>query len=118
MTITLTVQEQDDLWNEAAQHSPSQSGPDSGVAICPMPKQLGTGHELVVELYPDCWLYIWHWDRHEDVQIIQPEWDHPVQFAVLLSGIVLDSQDGVLGNGRTLISGSGVQRQISKLIGL
>ncbi len=46
------MQEHDALWNEAAQHSPAQCEPDSGVVICPMPK-LVTGHELVVELYPD-----------------------------------------------------------------
>lgn len=113
MTITLTAQENDDLWREAAQHRPPQPDPGSGIMIFPVPKQLGTGHELIVELYPDCWLSTWHCKYGKDVQIKQPEWDHPVQFGVLLSGLAPDSLNGWWGNGRTLISGSGVQRQMS-----
>lgn len=112
MTIILTAQENKDLWSEAAQQAPPQRDL-AGVTIYPMPKQLGTGHELAIELYPNCWLDIYHWERHEDVQIKLPESDHPVQFGVLLSGIMPDSQDGGWGNGCTLISGSGMQRQMS-----
>ncbi|MBE9015319.1 AraC family transcriptional regulator [Chroococcidiopsis sp. CCALA 051] len=113
MTVTLTAQEEDDLWDEAAQHNPPQLDPDSGIEIHEMPQELGKGHNLFVELYPDCWLMIWNREYRETVQTKQPEWQHPLQFGVLLSGMVPDSQGGVLGNGCTMISGSGVQREIS-----
>lgn len=99
MTLTLTAQEEDDLWDEAAQHNPPQLDPNSSIEIYKMPQELGKGHNLFVELYPDCWLMIWNREYRETVQTKQPEWQHPLQFGVLLSGMVPDSQGGVLGNG-------------------
>lgn len=113
MTITLTMQEHKDLWDEAEQQTPPQLDPDSGMESWDFPKTLGNGHSFDIELYPDCWLIVRHCRYGKDVRIKQPEWDHPVQFAVLLSGTISDSQGGTCGNGRTMISGSGVQRQIT-----
>jgi len=42
MTITLTVQEDQDLWNEAAQQIPPQYDPDVGSQMWAMPDRLGT----------------------------------------------------------------------------
>ncbi|MEG3879909.1 AraC family transcriptional regulator [Microcoleus sp. herbarium7] len=113
MTITLTAQENDDLWDEAALQTPPQYDPDVGSKMHAMPEQLGKGYDLIVDLYPDCCLSISSQEFKEDVQIRQHEWDHPVQFGVILSGMSLDSQVGVLDNRRTVISGSGVQRENS-----
>ena len=112
MTLTLTAQEEDDLWAEAAQHNPRQLDPDSGIEIHEMPQELGKGHNLFVELYPECWLRIERHQYCETVQTKHPEANHGSQFGVLLFGVILDSQDGVYGNGHTMISGSGVQQEI------
>ncbi|MEG3849330.1 AraC family transcriptional regulator [Microcoleus sp. herbarium19] len=113
MTITLTAQENDDLWDEAAQQIPPHYDPDVGSKMYAMPDRLGKGYSLMVDLYSDCCLSIFSLEYSQDVQIRQHEWDHPVQFGVILSGMSLDSQVGVLDNGRTVISGNGVQRENS-----
>ncbi|BAZ20935.1 transcriptional regulator [Kalymmatonema gypsitolerans NIES-4073] len=38
-----------------------------------------------------------------------PEWDHPLQFVILLYGRTIDEYGGQVGEGYTCISGSGVQ---------
>lgn len=113
MTITLTVQEDNDLWDEAEQQTPPQYDPDVGSEMRAMPNQLGDGYDFMIDLYPNCCLKISSHKYWENLQIRQLEWDHPVQFAVLLSGVISDSQCGVLDNGHTMISGSGVQREHS-----
>lgn len=113
MTVTLTAQEEDDLWAEAAQHNPPQLDSDSGFEMCEIPQKLGKGYDLVVEIYSECWLRIERHQYCETVQTKHPEANHGLQFGVLLSGVNPDSQGGALGNGRTMISGSGVQREIS-----
>ncbi|MDF5708088.1 MAG: hypothetical protein PUP90_10520 [Nostoc sp. S4] len=42
-----------------------------------------------------------------------PESNHAVQFSVLLSGRAVDEYGGQVGEGYTLISGSGVQRKMT-----
>ncbi|MBW4552774.1 MAG: AraC family transcriptional regulator [Aphanocapsa sp. GSE-SYN-MK-11-07L] len=112
MTITLTVQEDAELWDEAARQM-SRIDPEVGSELNPMPSLMGSGYDFDVNLYPDFELKIGSYTFREDLQIQQPEWNHPVQLGVTLSGISLDSQCGGLDNSRTIISGSGVQRQNS-----
>ncbi|MGI2907294.1 helix-turn-helix transcriptional regulator [Tolypothrix sp. VBCCA 56010] len=112
MTITLTMKQEDELWAEAKRNSPQQPEREPFEILCEMPKQLGKGYERYIELYPQLWLAISDFESHDDVLVKMPEWDHPLQFCVLLCGKIMDEYGGQLGEGYTCISGSGVQRQM------
>ncbi|MBW4550937.1 MAG: helix-turn-helix transcriptional regulator [Aphanocapsa sp. GSE-SYN-MK-11-07L] len=115
MTITLTEQEESALWEEAEQVIPPRSDPDCGSWLQGIPKQFGNGYNLDIALHPDCWLTICHHSLRDHLCIRYPESAHPVQFAVMLSGSILDSQGGMLDSEHVMISGSGVQAEIAGL---
>ncbi|MBD2729528.1 helix-turn-helix transcriptional regulator [Nostoc sp. FACHB-892] len=112
MTITLTQKENWELWAEANQNSHQAPEKEPFEIISEMPKQLGKGYLRDIEVHPDLWVTIWDCEYHDDVLLKISEWDHPLQFCVLLSGKVIDESGGQLGEGYTCISGSGVQRQM------
>jgi len=112
MTITLTMKEDWELWAEANQNSPQAPEKEPFEIISQMPKQLGKGYLRDIEVHPDLWLTIWDCEYHDDVLYKIPEWDHPLQFCVLLSGKVIDEYGGQSGEGYTCISGSGIQRKM------
>ncbi|MBN3892557.1 MAG: helix-turn-helix transcriptional regulator [Nostoc sp. JL31] len=112
MTITLTMKENWELWGEANQNSYQTPVKEPFEIISEMPKQLGKGYVRDIEVHPELWLTIWDCEYHDDVLMKIPEWDHPLQFCVYLSGKVIDEYGGQLGQGYTCISGSGVQRQM------
>lgn len=64
-------------------------------------------------MYPNLWLCIGDIEQYHDCFGKLSEWEHPVQFSVLLSGKTLDEYGGQIGEGYTMISGSGVQRAMS-----
>lgn len=68
----------------------------------------GKGYERAIEVHPNLWLSISDIEQHHDYFGKITEYDHPVQFQVLLSGKNLDEYGGQVGEGYTLISGSGV----------
>ncbi|MEI1376630.1 AraC family transcriptional regulator [Nostoc sp. UHCC 0926] len=70
----------------------------------------GKGYERAIEVHPNLWLSISDIEQHHDYFGKITEYDHPVQFQVLLAGKNLDEYGGQVGEGYTLISGSGVQR--------
>ncbi|WP_306423234.1 helix-turn-helix domain-containing protein [Nostoc favosum] len=113
MTITLTMKEDWELWAEASHNSPQQPGQEPFEILRPMPKRLGKGYMRDIEVHPHLWLEIWDCEYHNDVLCKIPEWDHPLQFCVYLSGKVIDEYGRQLGEGYTCISGSGVQRQMT-----
>ncbi|MDZ7960274.1 MAG: AraC family transcriptional regulator [Aulosira sp. DedQUE10] len=113
MTIILTMKEDWELWAEASHNSPQQPGQEPFEILRPMPKRLGKGYIRDIEVHPHLWLEIWDCEYHNDVLCKIPEWDHPLQFCVYLSGKVIDEYGKQSGEGYTCISGSGVQRQMT-----
>ena len=112
MTITLTMKEDAELRAEAKQNSLRTLSQEPLELLCEVPQQFGKGYERYIEVYPQLWLSIWDYEYHDEVQVKIPDWNHPVQFTVLLSGIITDSF-GQVGEGHTLVSGSGVQRKMT-----
>ena len=113
MTITLTLKDNDQLWAEAVQNSTCNTASEPFEIFYQIPKQLGKGHVRDIEVHPQLWLSIWDYKYHDDVLVTVPAWNHPVQFSVLLSGIVADQTGEYVGGGHTLISGGGVQRAMT-----
>lgn len=113
MTITLTMYEDWELWAEANPNSLQQTQGESFEIIREMPKRLGKGYARFTEVYPELWLMILDYEYQDDVLCRIPEWNHPLQFCVFLSGKVTDEYGGHLGQGYTCISGSGIQRQMT-----
>ncbi|MEH2464039.1 hypothetical protein [Nostoc sp.] len=70
----------------------------------------GKGYEREIEVHPNLWLSIYDIEHYYDSLEKTDEWDHPVQFQVLLAGKEFEELGGQIGEGYTLISGSGVQR--------
>ncbi|QDL11046.1 AraC family transcriptional regulator [Brasilonema octagenarum UFV-E1] len=113
MTITLTQKDSAQLWAEAEQNSTWNAASEPFEIICQIPKQLGKGYVRDIEVYPQLWLSISDYKYHDDVLLKAPARNHPVQFSVLLSGMVGDGTGEYFGGGYTLISGSGVQRAMT-----
>ncbi|MGI2903099.1 TonB-dependent siderophore receptor [Tolypothrix sp. VBCCA 56010] len=111
MTITLTPKENRELWAEAKNNS--QQNLTNFEFLCSLPKQLGKGYIRNIEVHPNLWVTISDYEYDDDVLIKIPDWDHPLQFGVLLSGKHVDEYGGQVGEGYTLISGSGVQRKMT-----
>jgi AraC-like DNA-binding protein len=113
MTITLTLKEEEELWDEAEQSSVCKSTLSSFGYYHEVPKQLGKGYKQEIEVYPELWLSIDEYE-YDDVLIEVSEWHHPLQFSVLLSGITRDDF-GQVGGGYTVISGGGIQRSRTQI---
>ncbi|AVH69241.1 helix-turn-helix transcriptional regulator [Nostoc sp. 'Lobaria pulmonaria (5183) cyanobiont'] len=113
MTITMTAQEEEELWDEVAQSVICDAISEPFEFTLDVPKQLGKGSSRAVQVHPEIWLAIMDYEYHNDVIIQISEWEHPLQFGVLLSGSVIDEYGGKVGEGYTCISGSGIQRQMS-----
>ncbi|BDA71234.1 transcriptional regulator [Calothrix sp. PCC 7716] len=113
MSITLTLKEDEELWDEAAQSSMYKSALLPFEFCCEVPKQLGRGYRQEIEVYPELCLSIEDCE-YNDVLIQVPEWNHPLQFSVLLSGICRDDF-GQVGGRYTVISGGGIQRSRTQI---
>ncbi|MDZ8136593.1 MAG: AraC family transcriptional regulator [Nostoc sp. DedQUE04] len=113
MTITLTQKENRELWAEANYNSSQQAEAEPFEILSELPTRLGKGYVRHIEVHPHLWLSILDYEYHNDFLYKIPEWDHPLQFCILLSGRIVDEYGGQLGEGYTCISGSGVQRQIT-----
>ncbi|WP_138499153.1 AraC family transcriptional regulator [Nostoc sp. PA-18-2419] len=112
MTVTLTEKEEWELWAEANHNSPQQLEQEPFTILHKVPNQFGKGYVQQIEVHPHLWLEIWDYEYHDDVLCKMPECNHLVQFSVLLCGKVIDEYGGQVGEGYTMISGSGVQRQM------
>ncbi|MDF5709620.1 MAG: AraC family transcriptional regulator [Nostoc sp. S4] len=84
--------------------------PEPNEFIYQIPSWRGKGYEQNIEVHPNLWLSILDMEEHDNLLEKTYEWDHPVQFSVGLLGKCVDEYGGQLGEGHTLISGSGVQR--------
>lgn len=109
MAIALTLREEQELWRETKQNSPQVSSMESSEVYWEMPSLLGNGYSIDIELHPELVLTILDCEYHDDYLLQYPTSRHPLQFCVLLSGIV-KSKFGCLGEGNTVISGGGIQK--------
>ncbi|GJD15213.1 hypothetical protein RIVM261_001690 [Rivularia sp. IAM M-261] len=110
MTVTLTLEEHDDLF-QSEQNSSCNRVLELFEDFYQMSKQLGTGCQLNIEVYPEFWLCIYDRKYDHDMSIKVPACHHPLQFGALATGIVTDNY-GQVGGGHTLISGSGVPNNL------
>ncbi|MFN6560471.1 MAG: helix-turn-helix domain-containing protein [Nostoc sp. ChiSLP01] len=113
MTITPTPEWQE-WWAEARQNS-QQNSLEPFESYCQVPRQLGKGYRRSIEVHPQVWLGIGNYEYYDDILNQSCECDHPLQFAVLLSGISREEYGGQIGEGYTLISGGGIQRKMTFL---
>jgi AraC-like DNA-binding protein len=112
MTLTLKQQEWEEMWDTTAQDVTSSSDVQSFEYLFQFPQQFGQGGRKDIEVHPEICLSIFDYELHDNVVVQLPEWEHPLQFSVSLSGTVIDEYGGKLGAGYTCISGGGIQRQM------
>ena len=116
MSLELTVQDEDELWEAAEQQRPPVVSDDGLETIYRMPPQLGNGYSREVKLQSGAELCVFDSAYHEQVILRTPENQHLVQFVVHLSGTA-DSGDSAYHNStRGYIGGSGIQRPIRTTI--
>jgi hypothetical protein len=113
MTITLTAEEQQNLWAEASLKDWPVWEPPFFESLALFPQTVGSGHVQIIEVFPDVHLELWRFSCRDDVQIKLPTSKHPVQFTVLLSGKLETSSGQSLSAKHTLISGGGLQRSMT-----
>ncbi|MCU0571105.1 MAG: hypothetical protein MUF49_31640 [Oculatellaceae cyanobacterium Prado106] len=112
MSLDLTFEQVEEIFDEAEHHCPPAISIDRLELIHPLPSQLGNGYSRSIELCPGLELSIFH-ETYQDLTVREPEKPHLIQFKVLLSGIE-DSGDHVLINAeQSYIGGSGMQRSLT-----
>jgi AraC-like DNA-binding protein len=115
MTLTLTAAAWDDLWNQSWEKSYSPAH-EPFVEICKTPVAIGNGTFQSIELYPEVWLGIGHRTYPGETIVKFSEAEHPIQLGFMLSGKWLDSNDGQFSPTHTMISGSGIQRELASKV--
>lgn len=109
MSLDLTEQDVAAIWAEAEQRCPPTTSIDHLETISTVPSRLGSGYLREIELYPGLELCIYSTAYHELTKRV-PSNEHPVQFAVCLSGVA-DGGDLVLIDAeKSYVGGSGIQR--------
>jgi AraC-like DNA-binding protein len=109
MAITLTFQEELELWQEASEYSSHNSSTQTSEFFTEMPGRLGRGCNREIELHPHLWLKIFDQEYCDDFLFKYPTSSHPLQFTVFLSGVI-KNDCGYVGKASTVISGGGIQR--------
>jgi hypothetical protein len=99
MTIALTLREEDELWDEAAQNTLQPAFIEPFEFYVQMPSYLGSGYDKQIELHPELYLRIFEYNFRDDFVIKYPTASHPLQFGVCLP------------EEHTFISGGGIQRE-------
>ncbi|MEH2463596.1 hypothetical protein [Nostoc sp.] len=114
MTIILTPEQETEFWTQAEQDS-QQNLLFPFESYCQIPKQLGKGYVRSIEVHPQVWLGIGNCEYYDEILEPDCECVHPLEFAVRLCGTIIDEYGGQLGEGYTLISGGGIQRNMTFL---
>ncbi|MEG3851162.1 AraC family transcriptional regulator [Microcoleus sp. herbarium19] len=112
MTIVLTATELQELYNESCQQTLYSPAHEPFVHIYQVPDAIGSGIEQDIEVFPGVWLWIGRCHWRDDIQIEYPETEHPIQFGFNISGRCVNSDGGQLSQNNTMISGSGIQREL------
>jgi hypothetical protein len=111
VTITLTAANWDELWEASSQtaHQPAQ---EPFTEVCTLPERLGKGTSQSMELYPGVWLGIGRCLYRDEIVIQHSEAEHPIQLGFRLSGRCIGGTSRQSSPSHTMISGSGIQRQM------
>ena len=112
MGIDLSWQEANALWAEAAHQSPPTTSIDGLEIIQPLPTQVGSGYNRIIELQLEMELHIFS-DTFHDCTLRMPKNQHPLQFTVYLSDAVEGANSPNMNKDFGLVSGSGMQRSWS-----
>jgi AraC-like DNA-binding protein len=110
MTITLTCEELDAIWEESIQNSVCSSNLNSDEKVYKIPKLLGEGYSQEIQVYPEIYLSLLDYEYRDDVLEKTSTNEHKLHFDVLLSGKITIG-NGQFGEGYTLICGGGIQRK-------
>ncbi|MDM9379750.1 AraC family transcriptional regulator [Chlorogloeopsis sp. ULAP01] len=99
MTSTLTIHEEEELWDESAQNTLQPAFIEPFEFYVETPRYLGSGYQKHIKLHPELQLSIVDCELRDDFVIKYPTASHPLQFGVFLP------------EERTFISGGGIQRK-------
>jgi hypothetical protein len=86
MSITLTEKDYDELLDETALNNMHLTS-EPFEWLLEVPKNLGKGYLRGIEVYPNVSLKVYDFEYHDDLFLKLPLAEHPLQFAVYLSGI-------------------------------
>lgn len=109
MTITLKMSELEELWTQN-KLPPARETP-SGETLFNTPQSIGSGSYCEIELDPEFLLTISDIHSREHLRVKTLPHAHPIEFGVLLSGCVTNSDDDYWDSTQTLILGGGIQRE-------
>ncbi len=112
MSLDLTLQESAALWAKAERQYAPVTSIDRLETICTVPPEMGSGYQREIEIQPGIELCIFN-RTYRDVTIRLPESQHPVQFAVNLSGVVDSGNFLYQDSDWGYIGGSGIQRPVA-----
>ena len=109
MTITLKMSEFEELWTQ------NKTLPDreiiNGETFFNTPQSIGSGGCCEFELDAEFMLTIFDIHSRKNVRVKTSPHSHPVDFGVLLSGCIANSENDYWDSTQTLISGGGIQRE-------
>jgi AraC-like DNA-binding protein len=109
MTVTFTLSDWDELWEQPAHFCPSQLRLDDFETLSVVPASLGQGYVRSLEVCPGVWLDVSDQKFHQDWWIQIPAHAHLVQYIVYLSGFMPDTKMyPTFGEQRGYLSGSGI----------
>ena len=108
MSLDLTAQEADEIYAEAELHCPPVTSSDHVETIYTEPSKLGNGCSREIELCSGLELCILDTMQH-DLTLRFPENNHPVQFLVLLSGVLNSGDYLQINPQQSYVGGSGIQ---------
>jgi AraC-like DNA-binding protein len=109
MTLILTQADWDELHEQSPPPPPDNLVLGNFEELTGVPEHLGQGYIRSIELFPEMWLSFDDCEYHQDLMVKAPIHEHPIQFAVHLSGyIYFDAVHPNLGGTCSYFSGSGM----------
>lgn len=112
MTINLTMTQWGELRQQSLMQMRSAPADEPFVQSGKIVGSLGSGTYQSIELYPDVRLSIEHCTYQEDILVRHAQAQHPLQFSFKLAGMCAHSNGKQSSPDWTMISGSGIQREI------
>ena len=109
MTIVLESSEFEQLWAQENDLAQTRSSLET---LLQVPESLGQGYVRETQLDAEFSVEIWDIQGKEDLLVQCQPHQHPVEFGVLLSGVISSDINGGWNSDRTLISGGGIQRKM------
>lgn len=112
--MALKLQEWEDMWEEGKLDSiTSAPGLESFEYISELSPILGRGLIKEIDIHPEICLSVFDYELWEDVVYRLPGCEHPLEFGVWLSGKIVDGYGRRVGDKYTVISGGGLQDEMS-----